>query len=92
MESKRSRLIRLLFCLAVIHIKKHEKELLQRQLDNEKQVLKDLEKQYKVVSCNDLDSVNSILNRKCEQIILTIFEADSEQDEIYNIFKCYQHH
>ncbi|MBQ3544055.1 MAG: EAL domain-containing protein [Lachnospiraceae bacterium] len=75
----------------IISIDKKDTVLIVEKSDSDNSKLKNIfEKQYKVVSCNDLDSVNSILNRKCEQIILTIFEADSEQDEIYNIFKYYK--
>ena len=48
-----------------------------------------LEEHYKVVSFNDLDSVNIYLNKRCENIVLTIIEINDEKDESYDIFKYY---
>ncbi len=65
--------------MVVIPIKKHEKELLQRQLNNEKAILKDLEDTYKK-ALEDIDEkLAALLGRQDADLQHVIYQAERQK-------------
>ncbi len=67
------------FLLVVILIKKYEKEVIQYQLDSEKAMLKELEKQYKVALNSIDDKIATLLGRNDANLQNVIFQVEHQK-------------